>query len=156
MMALLTQLNQWLGRFVPNLSQSRDAQYLSYNDLPEQTQLDSTCLRRVRRRLEVGEKLAAEEMSTINKLMKTFMGTSTQSQQHVIAQIEAKFASTDDRQKCTEEAIGSEEGVSWGRDRELAQEIVGSKGQLDNHERLINVLGTELVNQREAQEESDR
>ena len=32
MMALLAQLNKWLGLFVPNLSQSRDAQHLSYND----------------------------------------------------------------------------------------------------------------------------
>ena len=32
---------------------------------------------------------------------------------------------------------------------------MGSKNQLDHHERLINVLGTELVNQREAREESD-
>ena len=88
--------------------------------------------------------------------MKTFMETSTQTQRQVIAQIEAKFASSDNRQKCMEEAIESEGAASWRRDRELAQEIVGSKGQLDNHERLINVLGTELVNQREAREESDR
>ena len=99
MMALLAQLNQWLGLFVPNLSQSRDAQHLSYNDLPEQTQLDATYLRKVRRRLEAGEKLAGEEMSRTKKLMKTFMETSTQNQQHVIAQIEAKFASSDDRLK---------------------------------------------------------
>ena len=87
--------------------------------------------------------------------MKTFMEASTQTQQHVIAQIEAKFTSSDDRQKRTEEAIESEGAASWRRDRELTQEIVGSKGQLDNHKRLINVLGTELVNQREAREESD-
>ena len=37
MMALLAQLNEWLRLFVPNLSASRDAQDLSYNDLPEQT-----------------------------------------------------------------------------------------------------------------------
>ena len=156
MMALLAQLNQWLGLFVPNLSQSRDAQHRSYNDLLEQTQLDATYLRRVRRRLEAGEKLAAEEMNRTNELMKTFMERSTQTQQHVIAQIEAKLASSDDTQKRTEKAIESEGAASWRRDRELAQEIVGSKGQLDTHERLINVLGTELVNQREAREESDR
>ena len=55
-----------------------------------------------------------------------------------------------------EKAIESKEAASWRRDRELAQEMVGSKVQLDNHERLINILGTELVNQREAREESDR
>ena len=33
---------------------------------------------------------------------------------------------------------------------------MGSKNQLDHHEQLINVLGTELVNQKEAREESDR
>ena len=33
---------------------------------------------------------------------------------------------------------------------------MGSKGQLDNHERLINVLGTEQVKQREAREQTDR
>ena len=33
---------------------------------------------------------------------------------------------------------------------------MGSKNQLDHHEQLINVLGTELVNQREAREESGR
>ena len=33
---------------------------------------------------------------------------------------------------------------------------MGSKNQLDHHEQLINVLGTEMVNQREAREESDR
>ena len=71
-MALLAHLNQWLGLFVPNLSQSRDAQHLSYNDLPEQTQLDATYLRTVRRRLEAGEKLATEDMSRTNNLMKTF------------------------------------------------------------------------------------
>ena len=156
MIAQWAQLKQWLGLFVPNLSQSLDAQHLSYNDLPEQTQLDATYLRKVRRRLEAGEKLAAEEMRSTNELMKTFMETSSQTQQHVIAQIEAKFASSDDKQNRTGEAIESEEGASWRCDRELAQEIVGSKGQLDNHKRLINVLGTELVNQRVAWEESDR
>ena len=35
MVAQLTQLNQLLGLFVLNLDQSRDAQHLSYNDLPE-------------------------------------------------------------------------------------------------------------------------
>ena len=108
MMVLLAQLNQWLGLFVPNLSQSRDAQHLSYNDLPEQTQLDATYLRGVKRRLEEGEKLAAEEMSRTNELMKTFMETSTQTPPHVIAQMEAKFASSDERQKRTEEAIETE------------------------------------------------
>ena len=34
--------------------------------------------------------------------------------------------------------------------------MVGSKNHLDYHEQLINVLGTELVNQREARVESDR
>ena len=95
-------------------------------------------------------------MSSTNELMKTFMETSTETQQHIIAHIEARFASSDNRQKRMEEAIESEGAASWRGDRELAQEIVGSKGQLDNHKRLINVLGTELVNQREAQEESDR
>ena len=33
---------------------------------------------------------------------------------------------------------------------------MGSKNQLDHHEQLINLLGTELVKQREAREESDR
>ena len=94
-MALLAQLNQWLGLFVPNLSQSRDTQHLSYNDLPEQTQQDATYLRRVQRRLEAGEKLGAEEMSRTNELIKTFMETSTQTHQHVIAQIKAKFASSE-------------------------------------------------------------
>ena len=75
MMALLAQLNQWLGLFVPNLSPSKDALHLSYNDLPEQTQLDAIYLRKVQRRLEAGEKLVAEEMSRTNKLMKTFMET---------------------------------------------------------------------------------
>ena len=60
--------------------------------------------------------------------MKTFMETSTQTQQHVIAQIEGKFACSNDRQKCTEEGIESEGAASWRRDRELAQEIVGSNG----------------------------
>ena len=53
------------------------------------------------------------------------------------------------------EAIETEGAPSWNRDKELAQEIVGSKNQLDQHEQLINVLGTELVNQREARQESD-
>ena len=75
---------------------------------------------------------------------------------HVIAQIEAKFASSDDKPKQTEEAIETEWAPSWNQDKELAQEIVGSKNQLDHHEQLINVLGTELVNQREAREESNR
>ena len=79
----------------------------------------------------------------------------TQTQQHVIAQIEAKFASSDDRQKRTEEAIETEGAACWNRDKEMAQEIVGSKNQLDHHEQLINVLGTELVNQREARGERD-
>ena len=117
MMALLAQLNQWLGLFIPNLSQSRDAQHLSYNDLPEKTQMDAIYLRKARWRFEAGEKLAAEEMSRTNKLMKTFMETSTQTQQHVIAQIKAKFASSDDRQKHTEEAIEREEAASWRRER---------------------------------------
>ena len=82
--------------------------------------------------------------------------TSTKTQQQVIAQIEAKFASSDDRPKRTEESIETEGAASWKRDKELAQEIVGSKNQLDHHEQLINVLGTELVNQREAREESYR
>ena len=38
----------------------------------------------------------------------------------------------------------------------MVQEIVGSKNLLDHHAQLIHVLGTELVNQREAREESDR
>ena len=97
MMALLAQLNQWLGLFIPNLSQIQDAQHLSYNDLPGQTQLDATSLRRVRQRLEVGEKIVAEEMSRTNELMKMFMETSTETEQHVIAEIKAKFASSDDR-----------------------------------------------------------
>ena len=155
-MALLAQLKQWLGLFVPNLSQSQDTQHLTYNDLPEQTQLDATYLRKVRQRLEAGAKLAAEETSRTNELIKRFMERSTQTQQHVIAQIRANFASYNDRQKRTEEAIESEGAVSWSREREWAQEIVRSKGQLDTHERLINVLGTELVNQRVAREESHR
>ena len=52
MMALLTQLNQWLRLFVPSLDQSRDAQPLSYNDLPDQTQIDALYLRQIRQRLE--------------------------------------------------------------------------------------------------------
>ena len=50
--ALLTQLNQWLGLFVPTLDQSRDAQNLSYNDLPEQTQIEALYLRQIRQRLK--------------------------------------------------------------------------------------------------------
>ena len=154
--ALLTQVNQWLGLFVPSLDQSRDAQHLSYNDLPEQTQIDEIYLRQIRQRLEKGEKLRSEDTKKANELIKSFIETSTQTQQHVIARIEAKFASSDDRQKRIEEAIETEGAASWNRDIELAQEIVGSKNQLDYHEQLINVLGTELVNQREAREESDR
>ena len=56
----------------------------------------------------------------------------------------------------TEEAIKTEGAASWNRDKDLVQEIVGSKNLLDHHEQLINVLGTELVNHREAREESDR
>ena len=48
MLALLAQLNQWLGLFVPSLDQSRDAEHLSYNDLPEQTQIDALYLRQIR------------------------------------------------------------------------------------------------------------
>ena len=44
--------------------------------------------------------------------MKTFMETTTQTQQHVIAEIEAKFASSNDRQKDMEEGIESEGGAS--------------------------------------------
>ena len=47
-LALLAQLNQRLGLFVPSLDQSRDAQHLSYNDLPEQTQIDALYLRQIR------------------------------------------------------------------------------------------------------------
>ena len=98
MMALLTQLNQWLGLFVPSLDQSRDAQHLSYNDLPEQTQIDALYLREIRQRLEKGEKLPSEDTRKGNALITSFIETSTQTQQHVIAQIEAKFASSNDRQ----------------------------------------------------------
>ena len=140
MLARLAQLNQWLGLFVPSLDQSRHSQHLSYNDLPEQTQIDALYLRKIRQRLEKGEKLRSEDTKKANKLIKTFIESSTQTQQHVIAQIEAKFASSDDRQKRTEEAIETEGAASWNRDKELAQEIVGSKHQLDHHERLINVL----------------
>ena len=45
MLALLTQLNQWLGLFVPSLDDSRDAQHLSYNGLPEQTKIEALYLR---------------------------------------------------------------------------------------------------------------
>ena len=48
MLAQLTQLNQWLTLFVPSLDQSREAQHLSYNDLPEQTQNDALYLRQIR------------------------------------------------------------------------------------------------------------
>ena len=97
MLALLTQLNQWLGLFVPSLDQGRDAQHLSYNDLPEQTQIDALYLRQIRQRLENGEKLRSEDTKKANELIKSFIETSTQTQQQVIAQIEAKFASSDDR-----------------------------------------------------------
>ena len=53
MVALLTQVNQWLKLFVPSLDQSRDAQHLSSNDLPEQTPIDALYLRQIRRWLEV-------------------------------------------------------------------------------------------------------
>ena len=155
-MALLTQLNQWLGLFVPSLDQSCEGQHLSYNALPEQTPIYALYLRQIRRRLEAGEMLRSEDTKKANELIKSFIETSTQTQQHVIAQIVAKFSSSDDRQKRTEEAIETKGAASWNRDKELAQEIVGSKNQLDHHEQLINVLGTELVNQREAREESDR
>ena len=156
MLALLAQLNQWLGLFVPSLDQCRDAQHLSDNDLPEQTQIEALYLRQIRQRLEKREKLRSEDTKKANELIKAFIETLTQTQQHVIAQIEAKFGSSNDRQKRTEEDIETEGADSWNRDKDLAQEIVGSKHQLDHHERLINVLGTELVNQREAREESDR
>ena len=156
MLPLLTQLNQWLGLFVPSLDQSRDAQHLSYNDLPEQTQIDALYLRQIRQRLEKGEKLRSEDTQKANELIKSFIENLTQTQQHGIAQIEAKFASSDERQKRTKEAIETKGAASWNRDKELPQEIVGSKNQLDHHEQLINVLGTELVNQREAREECDR
>ena len=144
-----------LGLFVPSLDQSRDAQHLSYNDLPEQTQIDALYLRQIRQRLETGEKLRSEDTKKANELIKPSIETSTQTQQHVIAQIEAMCASSDDRQKGTEEAIEREGATSWYRDKELTQEIVGSKNQFDHHEQLINMLGTEQVNQREAREESD-
>ena len=156
MLALLTQLNQWLGLFVPSLDQSRGAQHLSYNDLPKQTPIDALYHCQIRQRLEKGEKLRNEDTKKANELIKSFIETSTQTQQHVIAQIEAKFASSDVRQKRTEEAIETEGAASWNRDKELAQEIVGSKNHLDHLEQLINVLGRELVNPREAREESDR
>ena len=50
-LALLAQLNQWLGLFVPSLDQSRDAGHLSYNDLPEQTLIDALYMRQIRQRL---------------------------------------------------------------------------------------------------------
>ena len=52
MLAILAQLNQWLGLVVPSLDQSRDAQHLSYNDLPEESQIDALYLRQIRQRLE--------------------------------------------------------------------------------------------------------
>ena len=113
MWALLTRLNQWLGLFVPSLDQSRDAQHLSYNDLPEQTQIDALYPRQIRQRLEKGEKLRREDTKKANELIKSFIETSTQTQQHVIAQIEATFASSDDRQKLSEEAIETEGAASW-------------------------------------------
>ena len=155
-LALLTQLNQWLGLFVPSLDHSRDAQHLSYNDLPEQTQIDALYLRQITKRLENGEKLQNEDTKKANVLIKSFIEPSTQTQQYIITKIEAKFASLDHRQKRTEEPIARDGATSWNRDKQLAQEIVGSKNQLDHHEQLINVLGTDLVNQREAREESDR
>ena len=132
--ALLTLLNQWLGLFVPSLDQSRDAQHLSYYDLPKQTLIDALYLCQIRQRLEKGEQLRSENTKKANELIKYFIETSTQTQQHVIAQIEAKFGSFDDRQKRTEEAIETEGAASWNRDKELAQEIVGSKNQLDHHQ----------------------
>ena len=87
MLALLTQLNQWLGLFVPNLDQSHDAQHLSYNDLPEETQLDASYLHRIRRLWEAGENLQSEDTKKANELIKSFFQTSTETQQHVIAQI---------------------------------------------------------------------
>ena len=102
MLALLTQPNQWLGLFVPSLDQSHDSQPLSYNNLPEQTQIDALYLRQIRQRLEKGEKPRSEDTKKGNELIKSFIETSTQTQQHVIAQIEAKFASSDYRQKRTE------------------------------------------------------
>ena len=98
MLSLLTQLNQWLGLFVPSLEQSRDAQHLSYNDLAEQTQIDALYLRQIRKWLEKGEKLRSEDTTKAIELLKSFIKTSTQTQQHVIAQIEAEFASSNDRQ----------------------------------------------------------
>ena len=79
--------------------------------------------------MEAGEKLASEEMKKTNDLLKTFMENSTQTQQHVIAQIEAKFASSEDRNRQTEEAIETEEAASWNRDKELLQEILRSKNR---------------------------
>ena len=80
MLALLAQLNQWLGLFVPSLDQSRDAQHLSYNDLPEQTQIDALYLGQIRQRLEKGEKLRSEDTKKANELITTFIETSTQTQ----------------------------------------------------------------------------
>ena len=117
MVTLLTKLNQWLGLFVPSLDQSRDAQHLSYNDLPEQTQIDALYLRQIRRRLEAGEKLWSEDTKKANELIKSFIETWTQTQQQVIAQIEAKFASSNDRQKWTEKAIEMEGAASWNWDK---------------------------------------
>ena len=101
MLALLTQLNQSLKLFVPSLDQSRDAQHLSYNDLPEQTQIDGLYLRQIRQRLAKGEMLRSQDPKKANELIQSFIETSSQTQQHVIAQIEVKFASSDDRQKRT-------------------------------------------------------
>ena len=146
MLALLTQRNQWLGLFVPSLDQSRDAQHLSYKDLPEQTQIHALYLRQIRQRLGKGEKLRSEDTKRANELIKSFIVTSTETHQHVIARIEDKFASSDDRQKQTEAAIETAGAASWNRDKELAQEILGFKNQLHHLEQLIIVLGMELVN----------
>ena len=99
MVALLSQLNQWLGLFVPSLNQSHDAQHLLYNNLHEQTQIDPLYLGQIRRRLEAGEKLRSEDTKKAKELIKSFIEISTNSQQHVIAQIKANFPSSNDRQK---------------------------------------------------------
>ena len=72
MLALLTQLNQWHGVFVHSLDQSHDAKHLSYNDLPEQTQIDALYLRQIRKRLERGEKLRSEDTKKANETNKVF------------------------------------------------------------------------------------
>ena len=113
MLALLTQFNQWLGLFVSSLDQRRDAQPLSYNDLPKQTQIDALYLHQIRQRLEKGEKIRSEDTKKADELIKSFIETSTQTQQQVIAQIEAKFTSCGGRQKQTEEAIETEGAASW-------------------------------------------